>query len=721
MHSVSPGALAPEADSTVSQAPVPADVGRAAGNGVRVHGTPRRRFALACAAGSALATVVFVWMVSDRSWTLLQRGFATNFYDSQARSLLAGHWYMPASVLGVEAFRTGSHTYMYFGPVPALLRMPVLLLTHHFDGRLSGISMLVAQLVLLIFTGCLLWRIRGLLRPSSSGVSVLEAVLAGSCLFMVGCGSTVLYLAAWPSVYNEAELWATALAVGSLYFMTAFNERPTRRWLGWTGVFVFLTVFTRVTIGLGLILALVILAFVEWRRTGTDPATRVRRSGALLAVAALPLALYAYMNEVKFHTLIGVPFVRQAANRIYPAYRLAVHKNGGTLFAAHYAPTNLLNYLRPDALYFTSWFPWITFRPAKVLGGTLYAGIESPTSALTTMPVLVLLAVIGIVAAFRKRKPCASDAVATPPAGLRAVRIPLVGALVASASIFVYGFLATRYLADLLPFLVLAGSIGIAVIAAAAPRMAAWRRRLLLGGLLLLSLFGLWTQVALSLLFQGATGPFITTAERVRFVSLRDQIDGAVLGNHAAGVKRVGQVPRAPGPAGQVAVLGNCSALYQSFGAAWGRLETGEASGHFVLEVVAPPERLHASLPILASTQADKADVLTLHALGHDMVNLTYWYEGTQPILDEGAPFRMTPGRTYVINAEMDAATSLITASVNGAQVFATYAPVHAGRFMVGTNPFGEPVAPSFPGSLRRLDPTPICSGLLHSIDRALH
>ena len=62
-------------------------------------------------------------------------GFASNFYDLQARALLDGHLWVPDQSLGIEGFVVDGHTYMYFPPFPALLRVPVLLLTDRFDGR----------------------------------------------------------------------------------------------------------------------------------------------------------------------------------------------------------------------------------------------------------------------------------------------------------------------------------------------------------------------------------------------------------------------------------------------------------------------------------------------------------------------------------------------------------------------------------------------------------
>lgn len=104
----------------------------------------RRAYIRAAAAGALLALVLDVLMLMG--WhldPLRQMGLLGSFYDIQGRALLHGHLAVPAGSLSFEGFVVGGHTYEYFGLVPALLRMPVLLITHALDGRLTQLSMLL--------------------------------------------------------------------------------------------------------------------------------------------------------------------------------------------------------------------------------------------------------------------------------------------------------------------------------------------------------------------------------------------------------------------------------------------------------------------------------------------------------------------------------------------------------------------------------------------------
>ena len=88
-----------------------------------------RRFRAACLVGALAATVVFGWVLFLGRVGLADERPAGDFYDAQARALFDGRWDLPPEVLSIEAFVVDGKTYTYFGPVPAILRMPVLAVT----------------------------------------------------------------------------------------------------------------------------------------------------------------------------------------------------------------------------------------------------------------------------------------------------------------------------------------------------------------------------------------------------------------------------------------------------------------------------------------------------------------------------------------------------------------------------------------------------------------
>ena len=139
----------------------------------------RRRFTIAVVVALVIVGVPFLWVLWDL-WTgtfdPLRQFSPGNFYDLQARAMLAGHLYVPNGSLGIEAFVHGGHQYTYFGLFPSILRMPVLAVHPPSRRTADADSMLLAWLVTGLFSSLLLWRVRVLVRgdaadrPGGSGL-----------------------------------------------------------------------------------------------------------------------------------------------------------------------------------------------------------------------------------------------------------------------------------------------------------------------------------------------------------------------------------------------------------------------------------------------------------------------------------------------------------------------------------------------------------------------
>src|SRR5436309_1682809 len=186
-------------------------------------------------------------------------GLLGSFFDAPGHALLHGHLAVSPSQASFEGFDVGGRTYLYFGPVPALLRLPVLLFTHSLDGRLTELSMLVAFVVLLGAGAVLHWRARRLVRPEAP-IGRADAAAAFLLQLALGAGAVPLFLASWAVVYHEVELWGAALAVAATAAVLGVIARPSAARIAWAGVLAALAVNTRVSVGLGPILALGVLS-----------------------------------------------------------------------------------------------------------------------------------------------------------------------------------------------------------------------------------------------------------------------------------------------------------------------------------------------------------------------------------------------------------------------------------------------------------------------------
>ena len=153
-----------------------------------------RAFLRASLLGAAAALVLFVGLLTYGRGALLAEDQLGGFYEAQTRALFDGHLDVDPDAVTFEGFRVGDRTYIYQGPVPALLRMPVMAVTDRFDGRLTRISMLAAYLVALGAIIQLGWRMRVLVRGTGP-VGRFEAASAGIVTFGAGA-STLLFLGA---------------------------------------------------------------------------------------------------------------------------------------------------------------------------------------------------------------------------------------------------------------------------------------------------------------------------------------------------------------------------------------------------------------------------------------------------------------------------------------------------------------------------------------------
>jgi hypothetical protein len=74
-----------------------------------------------------------------------------------------------------------------------------------------------------------------------------------------------------------------------------------------------------------------------------------------------------------------------------------------------------------------------------------------PTASMTpTAPLLMVLGVWGTVTAFRRRG----------PGRVRLARLILVTAVAGTAGVVVWGYISQRYIADFMPFFIIASAVG---------------------------------------------------------------------------------------------------------------------------------------------------------------------------------------------------------------------------------------------------------------------
>jgi hypothetical protein len=503
-----------------------------------------------------VAAVVF-WLVttSGRPWDLFDRaGFSSDFYDEQARVFLRGRLAVDPSVPGPEGFVIGDSTYLYYGPFLAIVRMPLMLFGDIFVGRLVRLSMVIALVVLGRWSARLACLARNVVIGRTAGGGPV-VVFVAAVLF-----SPALFAAGWVSVYNETELWALTFAVISITLIVqwAASNFADRRSLLLAAAAVLAATLTRAPIGFGVALALGVCGLVLLIRSRS--VSEIRPIAAIATAAGfLPLVAHAVINRAKFGSWLSVPGDRQQLSLSDPARAAWFEGTGGSFFSLRFLPTTLAQYWRPDAVRFERLIPGVRFGPLAPDYGSYPVESTTPSSSLTTTALLLLiLAIVGAAWLLRHR---------AYTWGLVVVATSL-GAL----PTFLIGFIANRYLIDMLPPLIVAGAIGVWV-------LAGYRTNVLNFGAIVLVAWGLWVNASLAIWNFELKSPGFTEAR----YGLDDAVFGSILGASppSLGVLNPGQpVPRD----GVVHVLDDCTAVYIAEQGHWVALDRAQgmrvSSGH---------------------------------------------------------------------------------------------------------------------------------------------
>ncbi|MET0627254.1 MAG: hypothetical protein ABW033_02200 [Acidimicrobiia bacterium] len=710
----------------------------------------RRRFHRAAAIGGVLGGIVFVWMVTGGSFDLFRWQLRGNFYDEQVHSFLRGELAIPPGPLGIEGFLgRGGHTYMYQGPVPALLRLPIVAITgRSLDGRLTELSMIAALVVMLVFATRLHWTVRELVRGSAA-VGRGEAWLVGLFTFVLAGGSLYLYVASRAWVYHEAIVWGAALALAAVDRLVAVVRRPTAGALAWCSGLTAATLLTRASVGLGPLLGLAMVTagaglgmlaarrgkswpWVAWLAPGTrDARRRPHLAGFVLAVV-LPVVAYAGLNFAKFGTLFSIPFAGQRFTVVDPGRQAMLRDNGGTLFGLQFTPTTILHYLRPDGLALTKTFPFVDFPavPGRVIGDVTFDLVDRTASLPAVVPFLLVLAIVGVAFAFRPSR--WSDS------GRATLRVPILAATAGAATILPFGFIANRYLGDFVPLLALAGAAGLQVLLATTRKSGdsksvdattgtdRWRMAGV-GVLVLLAAWTCWANLGLALRYQREWSPNVPPAVLAGFLGAQDSVERRLGGDGLGPVELIGAgdpLPDGVGRAGALVIVGDCEALYLSDGmdvnsikvTPWNGVERAQGSAHRRFRITIPERKAGTIVPILTAGTSDEPFGILLEYLGDDQVRFVY-RSATGPTPRTEQPFEVDFDKEYDLDVVTDEQIGLLEARLGDAtrlESLTAFEPT--GR--PGRNDVYDDVATRYPGELHeeRIT-TPLCDRLLARID----
>lgn len=649
-----------------------------------------RRLLGAGALGAVLGGVVQVWAVLGEEGDLFRADSASQFYEAQARAWLDGRWDVSPDSLGPEAIEHKGRVYGYFGPLPALLRLPVVAVTDQLDARMGPVSMLLAAAVTAVAAWILYVEVRRIVRPRAEAHGV-ELTLVALWTASVLAGSALLFLSTRTFMYHEAIAWGVALTTASL----AVLVRASR--VGAVSVPLVMALLTgavlsRLATAAG---ALLLAGVVGAALLAPGVPARARPAGlAVCAAMIAAVGAYGAVNFAKFDSPTHIPFEGHAGMKSAPA-RIERYEAYG-MFGPRYVPTNLLQYVRPDGLGYSDVIPWVTFpnRPATVVGNVEFDGFEKSSSIPASMPFLTLLVVVGLFAGVRHKK---------------AEGVLAIGAVVVAA-----GFGITlasagnthRYLGDAMPALILGSALGL-------QRVVTWAERyrgIVLSGASALVAVGIVVNVSLGVLTQRSTS--------IEFASFQRDVRTRVGGRFP--VLRIppdANVP--PLRTGQFVVVGDCDVLYIDNGIWMLPVDRGPGGGEFDLTLAVRPAPPGTQEPLVGAGAPGAADYLVLEHLGDGEVRFGYVHWG-EPLVT-GQTFRPGAG-PFTVHVVFDRTLSVVSVDLGETNLLSlrpVMFPPGGHPLVFGRNHAGADMRPSFRGMFLAptRTPAPGCVAFTRELD----
>jgi hypothetical protein len=447
-----------------------------------------------------LCTLAFAAIITNGTFRLIYPEVFGDFYDYQAVSLLQGRLDVPYFSLQGESFIYEGKTYGYFGPTPALVRLPLVIFGVGF-GEVSRAMMLGYYLATLLGAYAVLLHLMGKWRPERPKPATWETLLFTA---HVGLGSTVFFLGSRAYIYHEAILCGIMFAVWSCWCSLRYFSAPASRW--WLGALLLgvLSIHARPPAGL---FALVLVAGCALAPALGAIRTRnfsvLRRPLAIAAVAGAGVVSFNALSYLKFHTIDGCPL---RLNVQYTAKRL--EKIDGKQFHFSNLRYGLDTYFFNAQATVSPQFPWLYLPPKAAPNEYPRAKIDLADYTLAFpagMTGLFALATIGC-AWMAWRRPESRLTVAV----LWGAFLPLTIAMCAAIAT------AERYTGDFVPFFICAGAMGLT-----APGWHKFAR----GLLILATVWSCALTLAVTLHYQGMMVWGVPDEVTQQYVELRHRVD----------------------------------------------------------------------------------------------------------------------------------------------------------------------------------------------------
>jgi hypothetical protein len=404
-------------------------------------------------------------------------------------------------------------------------------------------SLLIAWLLICSGASLCVLRVRALLRRD---VIASQFELVGTCVLAAAmvCGTAVPSLLACPRVYEEDLAWSIALALLLLATIVQYFSHPRKRTLAVIAIFTLAAVMTRGSTGDAWLIGLGLIAvFCRFSTHGQPWRSSAKWFFAICLTGGLAIVAVSY---AKFGIVYGFDERDQVWTHVYAPRRAFLAANGNSTFGLQFLPTTLLAYLSPVGLWLSGLFPFFQppNHPVNPVGKVVFDQIWPTPSLTASSLVLVVLAVIGTVALLVRPR--------TPET--RVLRLLLTATVLATGPVFLFGYIAPRYLGDFVPWLVLGGASGFFILL----NRLVTKQTVVLAGVVAMGALAIVVNLAMATTMQ----PSWTKAQAKNFTTWQASLSPQSL---LTQVSWRDDLPLTASP-GHIVVVKDCQGIYRTLG-----------------------------------------------------------------------------------------------------------------------------------------------------------
>lgn len=287
---------------------------------------------------TALATLYYFLVLTDLGHTLARPDTSLNLtFNSMLDHLLRGRFDVDPSTVGLEGFTRNNMVFAYWGIVPALLRIPLIVFPNWTAIDVTTWSCLVATVLALATK---LWT----LRTVASALPNLPAwMIAAVSAALVLSGAQMGYLRA--SIFQEVCQWAgfcSAVFVAAVIKGTV-SKNFSPHLLNVMALAAGMALLTRVSVAIGLYAALGLLLVALFYRSPAQNFGKVVRSGSILL---LFLLICGFVNFQRWgNPIVFADYAKYNYNLIYPDRLMRTQEFG--LFNLARIPFGLMYFFAP--------------------------------------------------------------------------------------------------------------------------------------------------------------------------------------------------------------------------------------------------------------------------------------------------------------------------------------------------------------------------------------